>query len=151
MQIYPLTLYHDGRCPVCQLEIAMLSAHDHDQRLRFQDIHDPAFDPASLNHTRASLDARIHAQRADGVWVEGVDVFHLAYRAIGFNRLAALAVWPPARPLADWLYTRFARHRHWISRCVGPWLSRGAMRRYRRQMKDCATQCVPRPGTEDTP
>ena len=44
--IYPLTLYYDGACPVCALEMDHLRSRDAAARLVFVDIAAPGFDPA---------------------------------------------------------------------------------------------------------
>jgi len=151
MDIYPLTIYHDGRCPICQAEIDMLRTRDRLQHLRFQDIHDPAFDPAELGLSLESLDTRIHARRADGEMVEGVDVFNLAYRAVGLDPIADVVLWRPIRPLTRWLYTRFARHRHTISRVIGPFITCARARQRARRVAACGDRCRVRSDQGDAP
>ena len=48
MQDYPLTLFHDGNCPVCRVDVANLKAHNHEGKLRFIDIAQPDFDVQKL-------------------------------------------------------------------------------------------------------
>lgn len=151
MNIYPLTIYYDGNCPLCLFEVDMLRQRNTDDALRFVNIHDATFDPASLGTTFESLDARIHARRADGVLVEGPDVFALAYRAVGFEHLAALISWAPLRPATRWIYAGFARHRHGLGRLLGPFFERHARRERARQSLLCTDRCQVRTPTTKGP
>lgn len=119
MQDYPLTLFHDGNCPVCRVDIANLKAHNQDGRLRFIDIALPDFDATAYGMTQAELLAEIHAQRPDGSFIQGMEVFRLAYRAVGLGWILAPANWGWLRGPADTGYRLFARHRPWISRHFG--------------------------------
>lgn len=119
MSTYPLTIFHDGNCPVCRLDVANLKARNSDGRLRFVDIAGPAFDPAPYGLSLAEFGAQIRGQCADGRMLTGMDVFRLAYRAAGLGWVVAASDWHLLRGLADRLYRRFARHRHWIGRHFG--------------------------------
>lgn len=143
MGIYPLTIFYDGDCPVCAVEINMLRRRCTDGSLLFEDIRAAHFDPAALNVSIDTLDARIHAQRADGVMLEGPEVFALAYRAVGLDMLARLITWPPLAPVTHWLYSRFARHRHRLGRWVGPLLAWRARRQRARNLTRCSEHCAP--------
>lgn len=143
MNIYPLTIYYDGNCPVCAIEINMLRQRCEDGSLRFVDIHAPEFDPTPLGKPLEALNARIHAVRADSLVVEGPEVFALAYRAVGLDALADLISWAPLKPVIDWLYGRFARHRHRLGQWLGPCLERQSSHRMKRQRQTCSGQCSP--------
>ena len=148
MSAYPLTLFHDGNCPICRAEVAMLQARDSRRQLRFVDIAADDFDPAVTGRTRDVLQAQLHALRADGQMVTGVESFRLAYRAVGLDRIVAPLVWPPLRPLTDRLYGLFARHRHTLSRTLG-WAFDGfAARQAHRRSAACHGRCAI-PGTDD--
>ncbi len=142
MSAYPLTLFHDGNCPICRAEVAMLQARDARRQLRFVDIAAEGFDPAVTGRSLDALQAQLHALRADGQMVVGVEAFRLAYRAVGLNRIVAPLVWPPLRPLTEWLYRRFARHRHTLSRYLG-WAFDGfAARQAHRRSASCHGRCA---------
>ena len=89
-----------------------LKARNHDGLLRFVDVSPPFFDPAPLGVSLQSLNEKIHARRADGAMVVGVEVFRLAYSAVGLGRWFAPTAWPVLKPLADAAYAAFARHRY---------------------------------------
>ncbi len=119
MHDYPLVLFHDGDCPVCRFDIANLQARNHAGRLRFVDIAAPDFRPEVHGKTLPELHAEIHAQRPDGSFVTGMEVFRLAYRAVGLGWLVAPASFGPLKKPADLMYRVFARHRSRISRHFG--------------------------------
>ena len=141
MNAYPLTLFHDGACPVCRADIALMRARDSRRLLRFVDITDPGFDPAAHGLQLADFQARMHALRADGRMVEGVEVFRLAYRAIGLGRWIAPLTDGRLRPLAEAGYRLFARHRHRLGWLLGPLLDAFAARQARRVARCHGGQC----------
>lgn len=64
--------------------------------------------------------AEMHAFTGDGRVVRGMEVFRLAYRAVGWGWVWAPTGWPILRPIFDALYRVFARNRlRWFSRCEG--------------------------------
>jgi predicted DCC family thiol-disulfide oxidoreductase YuxK len=104
-------LFYDGDCPLCRREIAMLRRLDRLARIEFTDIAAPGFDPTPLGKTHADLMARIHGRRPDGSLVEGVEVFRLAYQAVGLGPLVALTRLPGVRGALDVAYAVFAKNR----------------------------------------
>ncbi len=120
MENYPLTLLYDGTCPVCVLEMDNLQARNHAGLLQFVNISAPGFDAAPYGTSLAAMNALIHAQRPDGSLVIGVEVFRLAYGAVGLKAWAAPTGWPVLRPIVDVLYGVFARHRYRFSRWMTP-------------------------------
>lgn len=117
---FPLTLYYDAQCPVCALEMDHLRERDVARRLVFVDIGAPGFDPAQCGSTLAAMNAEIHARRADGSTLKGVEVLRLAYEAVGLGWVLRATAWPPLRPAFDAGYRFFARHRHAISAAGAP-------------------------------
>lgn len=112
-------VFFDGECPLCVREINLLRRMDRRERLVFTDIADPAFEPWSIGRSRDQLMARIHGRGADGVLVEGVEVFRRLYAAVGFGPLVALSRWRPVAALLDGSYGWFARNRLRITgRCT---------------------------------
>ena len=84
-----LTIYCDGACPMCALEVDMLRRRDREHRLRWVDISAPGFDAAAHGFAQRDLDAVIHGVRDDGSVVRGLDVLRLAYGAAGLGWLVA--------------------------------------------------------------
>ncbi len=110
-------VFFDGECPLCAREIRMLRRMDRSGAIRFTDIADPAFDPASVapDVDRSALMARIHGRRADGTLVTGVDVFRELYAAVGFPRLVAMTRWPGIAHVLELGYRVFAKNRLWLT------------------------------------
>jgi len=107
-----ITFLHDGECPLCAREVAMLRRLDRGRgRLAFDDIAAPGFDASRYGRSQAELMARIHGVLPDGTLIEGVEVFRRAYAAVGLGWLVAPTRWPLLRPLADAAYRWFARNR----------------------------------------
>lgn len=120
---YPLTLRFDGACPVCNLEMDNLKHRNTEGLLAFIDISLPAFDPLPYGATLAQMNGLIHAMRPDGSLVVGVEVFRLAYGAVGLGHLTAPTGWPGLKPLVDAAYGVFARNRYGFSRALMPLLT----------------------------
>lgn len=137
---YPLTLLYDASCPVCSLEMDHLRARNQQGLLVFIDIHAAGFDPAPFGATLADMNAEIHARRADGEVIRGVQVLRLAYEAVGLGWVLRPTAWWPLRALSEEGYRLFARHRMRISRHAAPLI--GAVRQLRarsmaRRMREC--------------
>jgi predicted DCC family thiol-disulfide oxidoreductase YuxK len=120
----PLTLYYDGRCPLCQAEMLYLQHRDHLGLLNCVDITLNDFDANATGLSCERAMASIHGQLANGDWVTGVAVFAAAYERVGLRRMAWLLSRPSLQPLLGWGYARFARHRYTLSRWFGPSLLR---------------------------
>ena len=121
---YPLTLLYDGACPVCNLEMDNLKARNCAEQLKFVDISAPFFDATPYGATLADMNGLIHAQRPDGTLVVGVEVFRLAYGAVGLGHLTAPTGWPGFKPAIDAAYAVFARNRYGFSAAFMPLLER---------------------------
>lgn len=113
---WTIRILYDGLCPLCSREMALLRRKDRGGRLQFEDIATDAFDPAKYGLTVEQSVAQIHGVLPDGRVLRGVDVFVLAYRAVGWGWLARLLEWRPTRPLVDRLYRAFARIRPRLSK-----------------------------------
>jgi predicted DCC family thiol-disulfide oxidoreductase YuxK len=116
-----ITVLVDGACPLCRREADLMMRLDGGRgRLAIVDIAAPGFDPALYGRTIAELMGTIHGVVGPGPGatdgarpelVTGMEVFRRAYGAVGWGWLLAPTGWPVLRPLFDWLYTVFARHR----------------------------------------
>jgi predicted DCC family thiol-disulfide oxidoreductase YuxK len=129
---FPLTLFYDASCPVCRLEMHALrerdlAKHPDTPLLRLVDMSAPGFDAEHYGVTLAQMNALIHAMRPDGSLVVGVEVFRLAYGAVGLGQWFAPTGWRWFKPLFDVAYAVFARHRYGFSRAMTPlieWIER---------------------------
>ena len=114
-KIYPLEFLYDGSCPLCRSDVARLRKADRNNRLEFIDITEADFDPDTYGRSLEMLMARIHARRADGLIVEGPEVFRLAMAAIGLGWLVAPTRWPLFNIATEVTYSWFARNRPGIA------------------------------------
>ncbi len=110
-----LTLFYDGRCPLCVAEMESLRRHDHHHRLQLEDIFQPG-----LQQRYPQLDLWralqvLHGVDEQGRWWLGLDVTARAWSLVGVTRYNWLR-WPLVRPVADSCYRAFACHRYTLSR-----------------------------------
>jgi predicted DCC family thiol-disulfide oxidoreductase YuxK len=103
-----LTVWHDGDCPLCRREIALMRRLDRRGAIRFVDA---ASGDESCPVDRATLLARFHV-REDGRLLSGAAAFAAMWRAIPLLRPLGLAA-RDKRILAllEWAYLRFLRAR----------------------------------------
>lgn len=85
-----LTVWHDGACPLCRAEIALMRRLDRRGRIAFVDL--TTVEACPLDRSR--MLSRLHAREADGSIVSGAAAFSALWRQI-----------PALRPLGD-----LARH-----------------------------------------
>lgn len=116
----PVTLFHDGHCPLCQQEIAWLTRHPRRERVRLVDIQAADFDAAPLGHSVAEMMGRLHVRDAHGRWFVGMDASRALYAVLGYRRLVWVSTLPGLGGLMDTGYRWFARHRLRLGR----WLER---------------------------
>ena len=104
----PLTVWHDGTCPLCQREIALMRRLDRAGRIRFVDAADG---DASCPLDRAVLLSRFHAQE-NGVMLSGAAAFAAMWRAVPLLwPLGQIARQPLVLPVLDRAYLVFLRLR----------------------------------------
>ena len=114
-----VTVWHDGGCPLCAREIALMRRLDRAGRIRFVDAADPA---AACPLDRALLLERFHALE-DGVLHSGAAAFAAMWRAIPLLRPLGLAArWRPLERLLEAAYRRFLGWRPWLQARLQAWL-----------------------------
>jgi predicted DCC family thiol-disulfide oxidoreductase YuxK len=111
MTSYPLTVFFDGACPICNREIALMKRLDRLQQLEFCDFSAQEYDAASSGFAAADLGTVIHARWADGSVITGVEVFRAMWEAVGLGFLARLSRLSLVEPLVLNAYAWFARNR----------------------------------------
>jgi len=111
MHTFDIEVFHDGACPMCAREIAMLRRLDRQRRIRFVDIAAPGFDATALGTTQGALMSRIHGRLPDGTLLDGVEVFRRLYAAVGFGPAVALTRLPGVSQALDVAYDWFAKRR----------------------------------------
>ncbi len=86
---YPITIYYDASCPLCEREIALLKQFDRKHQIELVDCS-PANYVGEDGHSRADMMKLIHAKDANGQWLIGAPVFAAAYAVTGFASIASL-------------------------------------------------------------
>jgi predicted DCC family thiol-disulfide oxidoreductase YuxK len=115
MASYPLTVFFDGACPICDRKIALMRRLNRRRLLVFCDFSRPDYDTASINISPAELGRVIHARWADGNMITGVEVFRAMWDAVGLGVVARLSRLSLVEPLVLNAYAWFARNRLWLT------------------------------------
>ena len=107
-----VTVWHDGGCPLCAREIALMRRLDRRGSITFVDA---TTDTCPID--RAAMLARLHAREDDGPLLSGAAAFAAMWRAIPLLRpLGLLARNATALAMLERLYTRFLRIRPRLQR-----------------------------------
>jgi len=116
-----VTVWHDGDCPLCRREIALMRRLDARGAITFVDVAGPAACPLD----RAEMLARFHAREADGPLLSGAAAFAAMWRAIPVLRpLGEAARSRLVLSLLERLYRRFLHVRPHLQR----WLAHREVR-----------------------
>ena len=118
-QGWEIKLLYDGACPFCRREVNWIKGKDHTHRIELEDISADGFDASRYGLTHEAVDGKIHAFLADGSVITGMAVFRRLYAAVGLGWLLAPTGWPVIRPVADYAYSLFARHRVRLGHAAG--------------------------------
>ena len=101
-------VFHDGGCPLCNIEINALKARG--VSFEFVDVTDPDFDPAQLNTDRANAEYWLHWVDEEGRIYRGYEANLKMWRACGY-RFVGVAEHPWVAPVGRLLYVAFAKFR----------------------------------------
>ncbi len=130
---YPLTIYYDRSCPLCEHEMRRLKECDREDNLLLIDCSAPDFTPPQGAADAAYMMQVLHARTADGQWLVGVPAFQAAYAGAGFGTVAAWMGRPLVSRVLKLAYPVVARYRDLIPGCFADawfkWLARRAARR----------------------
>ena len=116
---FPLTIYYDASCRLCNSEMQNIKIHDHDNQLILIDCSPADFDDTPFRAegiTQEKMMNRLHAQDAEGNWLVGVDAFEVIYRKVGLLVVAELWGGRFTKPLAVKLYPWIVKHRYTLSK-----------------------------------
>ncbi|EPN4954593.1 thiol-disulfide oxidoreductase DCC family protein [Vibrio diabolicus] len=109
-----LTIFYDGTCPQCAKEMHALKRRDVKQAIKIVDIYSDEFsDYPQIDAQKANT--ILHALNDNNELILGLDVTHRAWQLVGRGWLYAPLRWPLLKPIADWLYLRFANNRYRVS------------------------------------
>ena len=109
-----LTVFYDGTCPLCAKEMNALKQRDTKQKIKTVDIYSDAFaDYPQIDSEQANT--ILHALNEKDELLLGLDVTHRAWQLVGRGWLYAPLRWRIIKPVADWLYLKFASNRYRVS------------------------------------
>lgn len=109
-----LTIFYDGNCPLCTMEMEDLRRHDHHNRIQLEDIHQTDFEQKFPDIDKSKANNILHG-KLDGLTLLGLDVTYHAWRLVGKKPWIALLRFPIIKSFADRGYLLFAKHRSGIS------------------------------------
>ena len=118
MQAPTLTVYHDGSCPVCRLEIGRYRRSAGAEHIAFIDVSDPAVDPGP-DLPRQDAMGRFHVRLPSGELKSGASAFVEIWRVLTYWRPAAMiASLPGARSVLDIGYRLVSPFRPAVARLL---------------------------------
>lgn len=117
-----LTLFYDGKCPLCEAEIVFLSRRNQAGLLSFVDINSISFSQMNSGLTCELALAEMYGQYPDGTLIKGVEVFSQSYSRANLPVLAWVFSRKSLRPFFNITYKIFAKNRHFISNLIGPFI-----------------------------
>ena len=111
MNTVKLTIFFDGKCPLCKREIDFLHSRNHKGQLKFVDINssDFSFDKFGITYKQAM--ERIHALKSDGSLIKDIKVFQEAYSFIGLGWIYAPTKLPVIYKFISLIYRVWAKYR----------------------------------------
>lgn len=125
-----LTIYFDGSCPLCRLEIAHYAAQPGADCLAFIDVS-AARPDTGPDLVPAAAMARFHVRLPSGRLVSGAEAFAQIWQRLPAWRLAArLASLPAGLAIMETMYRLFLPVRPFLSSFVG-WMQEQRWRRRR--------------------
>jgi predicted DCC family thiol-disulfide oxidoreductase YuxK len=112
-----LTIFYDGKCPLCCLEMEKLKRHDTNNQIILVNIHNQHFkdDFPSVDTQRAM--AILHGLYQGNILL-GLDVTHRAWTLVGKGMWVAPLQFPIIKQLSHGVYLLLAKYRQPISRFI---------------------------------
>ena len=109
-----LIVWHDGGCPLCKREIALMRRLDQRGTINFVDVTSAPASACPIDP--ADMLARFHVSE-EGRLLSGAAAFAAMWRAIPLLRPLGLAArWPWLLAMLERLYLLFLQYRPWLQR-----------------------------------
>ena len=128
---FPLTIYYDASCRLCNAEMQNLMLRNDAGRLVFVDAS--SADLSGAPAPRAALMRTIHGVGADGTVYTGVECLTRAYLGIGWAWVPQLVNLPGVATAARLLYPVIARNRYRLPQGPIVWVFELGLRRAARR------------------
>ena len=114
-----LTVYHDGSCPLCRLEIGQYQRERGSERIDFVDVAQPSANPGS-DLPRSDAMRRFHVRLPSGELKSGAAAFLEVWKTLPrWHYVAAIARLPGALPVLEAGYRAFLPLRPALARMIG--------------------------------
>ncbi|MFO7908476.1 MAG: DUF393 domain-containing protein [Halomonas sp.] len=107
----PVTLFYDGHCPFCRVEVDWLAKHRHHQRIQLVDIQQAEFLEGQYGASFDTMMGKLHVLDNAGHWYIGMDASRALYAVLGYQRLVRFSCLPIISGMMDIGYRLFARYR----------------------------------------
>ncbi len=109
-----LTIFYDGSCPLCSLEMDKLKRYDKDNLIALIDLHQEGFQTQYPNIDFDQAMRILHGQYK-GKLLLGLDVTHRAWTLVGAGFWVAPLAFPVIKQVAHLCYLIMAKYRQPIS------------------------------------
>ena len=109
-----LTIFYDGNCPLCSLEMQKLKGYDNDDLIVLVNLHQEDFQTNFPNIDINKAMKILHGQY-QGKILLGLDVTHRAWTLVGHGALVAPLQFPIIKQFAHGGYLLLAKYRRPIS------------------------------------
>ncbi|MGL4836872.1 MAG: thiol-disulfide oxidoreductase DCC family protein [Shewanella sp.] len=110
-----LRIFYDGNCPLCRAEMRQLKARDPENKIELVDLNAEHFSTRFSYIDKDYANRILHGETASGQVLLGLDVTCQAWALTGTRPWVQVLRLPLIKPIADWCYLRFAKHRYRIS------------------------------------
>jgi predicted DCC family thiol-disulfide oxidoreductase YuxK len=112
-----LTIFYDGNCPLCTLEMQKLKRYDTNELIVLEDLHQENFSTLFPDIDINKAMQVLHGQY-QGKLLLALDVTHRAWTLVGRGAIVAPLQFPIVKQLAHRGYLLLAKYRHPISNCL---------------------------------
>lgn len=109
-----LTIFYDGRCPLCSLEMYKLKQCDKHNLIQLEDLHQTNFE-LRFPDIKINQALKILHGKYQGKLLLALDVTHRAWVLVGKGVLVAPLQFPVIKQIAHVVYLLLARYRYPIS------------------------------------
>lgn len=112
-----LTIFYDGKCPLCSLEMETLKGYDSKNLIVLEDLHQADFKSRFPNINVQKAMRVLHGEYKGKILL-ALDVTHRAWTLVGRGSFVAPLQFPVIKQAAHLGYLVLAKYRQPISHCL---------------------------------
>lgn len=112
-----LTIFYDGKCPLCTLEMQKLKSYDDNNLINLENLHQENFELLFPNISVKKAMKILHGQYQGDILL-ALDVTHRAWTLVGRGFFVFPLQLPVIKQLAHFGYLLLVKHRKKISNCM---------------------------------